>query len=215
MTSDGWTWAQAVDPATPAADLAAIAAERADLRPAIAINPATYPELRQWLAGLGDPQVTQALNAAAAASAAQAAAPVDPWAEASATSAPGPVTTYPTSAPAYDSASHAPQPSAPGQAGTSTGTRAPSNAALIGMAVAAVVLLAIGFGLGRASASGNSWGTSGSSYYSACRSGDMSACDQLWYDTPSGSDDEYFAGTCGNRATYESATCVYRFGDQY
>jgi len=49
------------DPATPLPDLMSIAASRPDLRPLIAQNPSTYPDLLQWLGQLGDPAVDAAL----------------------------------------------------------------------------------------------------------------------------------------------------------
>ena len=50
-----------VDPGASAEALAQIAAERPDLRPAVAVHPAAYPGLLTWLAGLNDPAVTRAL----------------------------------------------------------------------------------------------------------------------------------------------------------
>ena len=49
------------DPATPLPDLMSIAASRPDLRPLIAQNPSTYPDLLQWLGQLGDPAIDAAL----------------------------------------------------------------------------------------------------------------------------------------------------------
>lgn len=60
---ENYTAAQAADPATPAEVLAEIAASRPDLRPALAANPSTYPDLVEWLRGLGDPAVDAALAA--------------------------------------------------------------------------------------------------------------------------------------------------------
>lgn len=51
----------AADPATSGHELMAIAAARPDLRPAIALNPASYPPLLDWLGNLGDPSVAAAL----------------------------------------------------------------------------------------------------------------------------------------------------------
>ena len=51
----------ASSPATPAAELARIAAARPDLHPALATNPATYPDLVDWLRTSPDPAVQTAL----------------------------------------------------------------------------------------------------------------------------------------------------------
>ncbi|MGW8568028.1 DUF7937 domain-containing protein [Isoptericola sp. NPDC055881] len=59
----GWSAAQAMDPATPLADLARIAAEAPHLRSYVAGNPSTYPALLDWLGALGDPAVDAALRA--------------------------------------------------------------------------------------------------------------------------------------------------------
>lgn len=53
--------ALASNPATDPATLQQLAADRPELRPAIAANPATYDALLDWLAGLGDPTVDAAL----------------------------------------------------------------------------------------------------------------------------------------------------------
>lgn len=52
----------ASDPNTPLQTLADIAAKEPALRPAIAMNPSTYPELLDWLRQLGDPAVDDALR---------------------------------------------------------------------------------------------------------------------------------------------------------
>ena len=57
-----YTRHQAADPTTPQQTLADIAALRADLRPAVALNPAAYPGLLEWLATLGEPGVDAALR---------------------------------------------------------------------------------------------------------------------------------------------------------
>ena len=82
MTRDpaSWTWAEATHPATPAADLAEMAANRPDLRPGIASNPSTYPDLRTWLGQLGDAQVNAALVGGVAAPPAAAPAAAMPGA---------------------------------------------------------------------------------------------------------------------------------------
>lgn len=51
----------ASDPRTPPAQLRDIAASHPELRPAIATNPSTYPELLKWLGEMNDPQVNAAL----------------------------------------------------------------------------------------------------------------------------------------------------------
>ena len=51
----------ASSPSTPAAELARIAAARPDLHPALAANPATYPDLVDWLRTSPDPAVQAAL----------------------------------------------------------------------------------------------------------------------------------------------------------
>jgi hypothetical protein len=57
-----WSAAQALDPATPLADLARIVQEAPHLRPQVASNPSTYPALLDWLGALGEPQVDAALR---------------------------------------------------------------------------------------------------------------------------------------------------------
>lgn len=59
---NGYTSDVAADPATPLEVLADIAAKEPSLRPYIAANPSTYPELLQWLSNLGDPAVDEALR---------------------------------------------------------------------------------------------------------------------------------------------------------
>lgn len=59
----GFSPEQASDPGTSAHDMARIAAERPDLWPALAANPALYPDLRQWLGQVDDPAVKEALAA--------------------------------------------------------------------------------------------------------------------------------------------------------
>ncbi|MFP7695754.1 hypothetical protein [Trueperella sp. LYQ143] len=53
--------ALAADPQTPLETLHYIAAQYPQLRPAIALNPSTYPALLEWLGQLGDPTVDAAL----------------------------------------------------------------------------------------------------------------------------------------------------------
>ena len=52
----------AASPTTPVAELARIAASRPDLHPALATNPATYPDLVDWLRTSPDPAVQTALT---------------------------------------------------------------------------------------------------------------------------------------------------------
>jgi hypothetical protein len=59
----GFTAAQASDPGTDLAVLAAIAERAPELRPRVALNPSTYPDLLHWLAQLHDPAVDAALAA--------------------------------------------------------------------------------------------------------------------------------------------------------
>lgn len=51
----------AADPATPLETLAQLAAEHPALRPVIARNPSTYPDLLTWLGQIGDPEIAVAL----------------------------------------------------------------------------------------------------------------------------------------------------------
>ncbi|MDM7855881.1 DUF7937 domain-containing protein [Cellulomonas alba] len=57
----GFTTAQAADPATDLAVLAAIVERAPELRPLVAANPSAYPDLLAWLAQLHDPDVDAAL----------------------------------------------------------------------------------------------------------------------------------------------------------
>ncbi|HLS72639.1 MAG TPA: hypothetical protein VK046_02640 [Actinomycetaceae bacterium] len=59
--SQPFTLYQASSPTTPPETLAAIAAQRPDLRQFVAANPATGPEVVQWLGTLGDQAVDAAL----------------------------------------------------------------------------------------------------------------------------------------------------------
>ncbi len=56
-----YTPEMAADPALSQADMQQIAASRPDLLPALAANPALYPQLRQWLENHPDPAVKAAL----------------------------------------------------------------------------------------------------------------------------------------------------------
>ena len=55
--------AQALDPSTPSEVLFQLATSDPALRPYLAANPSTYPELLAWLGSLGDPAVDEALRA--------------------------------------------------------------------------------------------------------------------------------------------------------
>ena len=89
----------AASPATPAAELVRIAASRPDLHPALAANPATYPDLVDWLRASSDPDVQAALarrgNASVQPTLAQAADPAasaDSDSDADSTASPAPGT---------------------------------------------------------------------------------------------------------------------------
>lgn len=61
LPAHGYTAAQASDPRTDLAVLADIVRVAPELRPYVAANPSTYPDLLGWLAQLGDPEVDAAL----------------------------------------------------------------------------------------------------------------------------------------------------------
>lgn len=105
---ENYTAAQASDPQTSGQTLADIAAQRPDLRPAVAANPSTYPALLDWLKSLGEPAVDAALAARAQATqvlpaqpAPQAAPPAPSWAGGAPAGAPAPAA---APAPAYTGA---------------------------------------------------------------------------------------------------------------
>lgn len=75
---ENFTAAQASDPQTPGQMLADIAAQRPDLRPAVAANPSTYPALLDWLKSLGEPAVDAALASRAQATQVMPAQPTGP-----------------------------------------------------------------------------------------------------------------------------------------
>ena len=54
--------ARAADPSTSQTELHQLAADRPDLRPLIAENPNTYPQLLQWLGSLNDAEIDAALG---------------------------------------------------------------------------------------------------------------------------------------------------------
>lgn len=58
---------------------------------------------------------------------------------------------------------------------------------------------------------GGGFGTDGatlSRLRDACGDGDMSACDDLYWSTPVGSDDEEFGATCGGRTEWNAGRCT-------
>jgi hypothetical protein len=59
--SYGFTVEQALDPNTDQQTIAQIAQYAPELRPCLARNPNTYPELLNWLGQLGDPAINAAL----------------------------------------------------------------------------------------------------------------------------------------------------------
>lgn len=54
--------AAASDPTTPPSVLARIVTDHPSLRPQVAANPSCYRDLLDWLAGLRDPAVDEALR---------------------------------------------------------------------------------------------------------------------------------------------------------
>ena len=52
---------EAINPDTPLNRLQTIAQDAPELRPLLALNPSTYPDLLDWLAELQDTQVNDAL----------------------------------------------------------------------------------------------------------------------------------------------------------
>ena len=53
---------RASDPATPLEELQYLAQNHPSLRPLIAENPSTYPELLEWLGEFSDPEIAAALQ---------------------------------------------------------------------------------------------------------------------------------------------------------
>lgn len=214
-TPDQYTAAMAADPATAPQTLADIAAQRPDLRAAVAGNPAAYEGLLDWLKGLGDPAVDAAIAARAATPAAPA-APAYP--------APGaPAAAYPApAAPAYGAPAQAPYGApasaygapasaygAPASAYAGGTTPPPSGGrkkwpwilgivllVLVGLGVGAFFLLRSLFG---AVAEYGEYGSDAAldRLYDQCADGDMAACDELYFDSPWGSEYEEFGNTCG------------------
>ena len=119
----------ASSPTTPAAELARIAAARPDLHPALAANPATYPDLVDWLRTSPDPAVQAAL-------AQRASAPAQPE--------PAQAAPAQTEAPAQAEGADAAAPSA--KAGGTTPRRILRRRplAIAAAALAVVLVLAVG-----------------------------------------------------------------------
>lgn len=95
---ENYTAAQASDPRTSGQTLADIAAQRPDLRPAVAANPSAYPALLDWLRGLGEPAVDAALASRAQATQVLPAQPTGPLAPPAPSWAGGPPSGAPASA---------------------------------------------------------------------------------------------------------------------
>jgi len=125
----------ALDPATAPEVLAAIAAERPELRASVALNPTAYPGLLQWLADLGDPAVAAAL--AARASSATNVPPPPP-------APPGPAEPVAVSAPTQPAPAVGTAEQVPVQGRTVRAGR-PRWVALAAGAVGAVVLGVVGW----------------------------------------------------------------------
>ena len=199
MTPEQHTPWTAADPATPPAVLAEIAAQRPDLRPAVAANPSAYPGLLQWLAGLGDPAVDAALRARSGQSR-PLSVPSAPPAQAYGAPA-APYQTFGTPGYRYDHTAAAPR----------------SSNKVLWIVLGGVVLLVV---LGIAAVAffvsavreGYEEGVSGlpgagqseeellEELYQACADGDDVACDDLYFEAPAGSDYQEFGDTCGGRA---------------
>lgn len=160
-----FTAQQAADPATPAQTLADIAAQRPDLRAALASNPSAYQALLDWLGELGDPAVDAALAArggGAPAASVQPAAPRQPEAGDAFWSQPAPAQPWQSSqAQPWQRPSGQPQPGTwppaggqpgsppPGQPWQGYGAPPPtkkSNTALIVVLVVVAVLIVLGIG---------------------------------------------------------------------
>lgn len=224
-TPDQYTAAMAADPSTAPQTLADIAAQRPDLRAAVASNPATYEGLLDWLKGLGDPAVDAAI-------AARAAAPAVPVAPAAPQAPSHPTATYPApgapaaapgqapnGAPASAYGAPAAAYGAPASAYAGGTTPPPSGGrkkwpwilgivllVLVGLGVGAFFLIRSLFG------SIAEYGEYGSDdaldrLYDQCADGDMAACDELYMSSPFGSDYEEFGDTCGNRQAAGESFC--------
>lgn len=199
---ESFTAAQAADPSTPGHVLAEIAAQRPDLRPAIASNPATYPDLVGWLAALRDPAVDSALAARAAV----------------APAAPGPYVAGP-----YPSSSYTPGPYPSGPYGAAPAPSGSSRTVLwvvlgvvVAVAIVVVGALAVLRGVGNVVTSidipsvtetepgagvADGYGDDPAldALWDQCAAGDGAACDDLYLESPFGSAYEEFGDTCGHR----------------
>jgi hypothetical protein len=218
-----YTPAQASDPKTPGQVLADIAALRPDLRPAVAANPAAYPGLLEWLGSLGEPSV----NAALAARQTALSAPAAPQ---------QPAPTMQMPAQGYTPAGAAPygQPAAPGAYGQPAapggygyqGTPPAKKSHKVLWIVLGVVGLLIVLGIvavflifnaaRNAIAEYGSYGsdTSLDRLWDRCEGGDWQACDDLYWDSPIGSEYEEYGDTCARRQPANTnINCVDAFGD--
>lgn len=233
-----FTAAQAADPRTPGNVLAEIAAQRPDLRPAVASNPATYPDLVTWLSVLGDPAVDSALAARAAAGSSapgphapgpHAPGPHPSGPDPSGSFTPGPHPTGPFTHGPYPSESFTPGPYPSGPYGGAPAPSASSRTVLwvvlgvvVAVAVAVVVIGALavlrgvgnvmrsidvppvtetapGTGPGAGMADGYGDDPALDALWDRCAAGDGVACDDLYLESPFGSQYEEFGDTCGHR----------------
>src|SRR5665648_881652 len=229
---ENFTAAQASDPQTPGQVLADIAALRPDLRGAVASNPSTYPGLLEWLGSLGEPAVDAAIAARRAAvqqtqqmpMRPPAAPPAPSWAGQPAAQAPAPMVT-----PGY--AGMPPQGGGPGLQYQGTAPQKSNKALWIILGVVGlIILLTIGaviFFLNRAKdvvennidditnnlGQGDNYGDDATldALWDACAAEDWASCDQLYFDSPLGSEYEAFGDTCGNR-TDGNQLCVDELG---
>ena len=202
-TPDQYSAAMAADPTTAPQTLADIAAQRPDLRAAVAGNPSTYPGLLDWLRGLGDPAVDAALAARVAAPPVTPPAPGFP--------PPGQVPAHETpvyQTPGYQTPGQAPAYQAPATAYTGGGAPASGGRKKWPWILGIVLLVLVGLGIGAffllKSLFGSviEYGKYGSDdaldrLYDLCDGGDMAACDQLYMESPLGSEYEEFGDTCG------------------
>jgi len=239
---ENFTAAQAADPTTPGQVLADIAALRPDLRAAVAGNPSAYPGLIDWLKSLGEPAVDAAIAEREAAAQATQVMPVQPSTAPQGTQTP-PAPQWAGQQPAFTGAPPAGMPPGgyPPQGGLQYGTppAKSSNKALwiILIILGVLVLLGVGtFFVVKALADkagdeiddvidniGDVTDLDGTNYgddaeldalWDACEAGDWESCDDLFWDSPSGSEYETFGDTCGNRQ--EAGTgldCVSVFGE--